>query len=159
MYWYQSFQISLDSRSCTLETFTRPNKFSPASGCMVNSRFFHCDHKNDQNKKTDRTTDRRADVHIWIFCRMYLCFNGHIRSVQRYWERLMYQYTPLTLRGPVVLENTDVYIFMCVPNDYHSHLLKYGKTHRFSFLSFHSLQWTHQSLFLNKHKYLYLLSY
>ena len=32
-----------------------------------------------------------------------------------------------------------VYI-MCVPNDYHSHLLKYGKMHRFGFLSFHSLQ-------------------
>ena len=29
---------------------------------------------------------------------------------------------------------------MCVPNDYHSHLLKYGKMHSFSFLSFHSLQ-------------------
>ena len=29
---------------------------------------------------------------------------------------------------------------MFVPNNYHSHLLKYGKTHRFSFLSFHSLQ-------------------
>ena len=53
--------------------------------------------------------------------------------------------------------------FLCpynvCPKWLHSHLLKYGKTQRFSFLSFHSLQNAHKTLFLNKHKYLYLLSY
>ena len=115
MYWYQSLPMSSKFHWTVgpvhLKLLPDQINFHQPVGAWSIAAFFIVITKTDQNKKTDQTTDRRDDVHIWIFCRMYLCFNGHIRSVQRYWQRLMYQYTPLTLRGHVVLGNTDVYIF------------------------------------------------
>ena len=57
---------------------------------MVNFRFLLC--KTKENDKKIRLTKKTGLLVRcgWVFCRTYLCFTRHVRSVRRYchWERL-----------------------------------------------------------------------